>query len=135
MNKSTKILLAIVVGILIWIGIGQPKKFGSVSQSSEYFATSTKNGVVGTTALANGAILTTGPGTLGSIVITGANTGVINFYDATSTLTNSQTGTTTLVAIPASLAAGTYTLDVQFSRGLVYEVIGTAPTSTITWRK
>jgi len=108
--------------------------FGSVSVTSEYQATSTRNGFDGT-ALPTDRVLVTGPGTLGSVVILGAATGVINLYDATSSAQHTDYATTTIVAIPASLAAGTYTFDLVFKRGLMYEVVGTAPTSTITFRK
>ena len=95
-----------------------------------------------TTREVTGAILTNlsriknGSGVFGSIVVTGANTGMINIYDATTTNKNlrTKTATTTLVSIPASMAAGTYTFDIIFNNGLIYEYSGLAPTSTITWK-
>lgn len=141
MKNKTLLDWVILVGVILmifctlWVVLTrEPLPLGSVSHSDEYISTTTRNSVTGV-ALATGQILALGQGTLGSVVITGAGAGTINLYDATSTITNSQYGTTTLVTIPASAAAGTYTFDIQFKRGLVYEFIGTAPTTTITFRK
>lgn len=128
------IIVGIIVGLMAGIYLTYQNKaaLGSVTTGNEYMGTTTRqfNG----TALSNASVLRTGTGSLGSVVITGAATGVINLYDATSTVTNTQYGTTTLATFPASVATGTYTFDVTYSRGLVYEVIGTAPTSTITFK-
>lgn len=98
-----------------------------------YMSTSTKTAITGLN-MANLTVLKSAPGTLGSVVITGAAAGQMNFYDATSTVTNSLWATTTLVSIPVSAAAGTYTLDVAFSKGLIYEFVTAAATATITWK-
>ena len=129
-------ILALIV--LVGVGVGYLSSTKDVSASvavtGEYNGTSTRtyNGV----PIPAVTLLKTGQGTLGSIVITGANTGIINIYDGTSTVTNVQWSTTTLVSIPASAAAGTYTFDINFTKGLLYTVsaVATAPTSTITWR-
>ena len=138
-----QIILGTIVAFVLFVSafvIGEkisqsntPLTVGSVSRFSEYTSTTTKtfNG----TSLATPSVLVLGPGTLGSITITGANTGVINIYDGTSTVTNKQTGTTTLATIPASTVAGTYTFDSLFTNGLVIEEIGLVPTSTITYRQ
>ena len=82
----------------------------------------------------------TGPGIFGSVIITGANTGVVNIYDATTTDVNKRTGNTAtstilLASLPGSLVAGTYTFDVSFGTGLLVDVwSGSMPTSTITWK-
>jgi hypothetical protein len=39
-----------------------------------------------------------------------------------------------IASVPVSAAAGDYVFDVAFSNGLLVETIGTAPTSTITFR-
>ena len=109
---------------------------GSVQQSGEYSSTSTGGNLVATPQ----ELLVNGPATLGSVVITGANTGVIHFYNATTTDITKRTDTTTptssliVASIPASTAAGTYTFDVKAPIGLLMEIIGTSPTSTITYR-
>lgn len=121
--------------------------FGSVTIASEYYATSTRsfNG----TALGNFTVLNTPsgtcslscPGTLGSVVITGANTAVFNLYDATTsdaTKRASTMGTSTILiaSFPTNVAAATYTFDANFQNGLLYEIVsGNAATSTITTRQ
>ena len=107
-------------------------KLGSVAIANEYRATSTKD--YKGTVLTNLKVLKSESGTLGSVVITGAGAGTINLFDATSTKTNGEWATTSLASIPVSAAAGTYTFDVSFYKGLIVEIIGTAPTSTITYR-
>lgn len=111
--------------------------FGSVSETSEYFSTTTTPVFSG--SFTNPRILKTGTGALGSVIITGAGAGVITLVDATTTnasLRSAGQATTsiTLAEIPLSAAAGTYTFDVVFKRGLILTVTGTAPTSTVTWR-
>lgn len=121
------------------------QRFGSTIQAGEYNATSTRsfNGV----ALPNLVVLnagagicpTTCPGTFGSVIITGANTGVINFFDATTSDVNKRTGNTAtsslfIAQLPTNAAVGTYTFDISLRNGLLYEIIGTAATSTITER-
>lgn len=132
MNKK---IIALVIAALALFGINvvsNSNTVTSVIQGSEYHATTTRtyNGI----AMTNLSVLQTGAGALGSVVITGAAAGVINIYDATSTQTNASWATTTLATIPASAAAGTYTFDVIFQKGLLIEIIGTTPTSTITSR-
>lgn len=111
-----------------------PEVSASVTRFAEYNATTTRAANTGT-AMANLQVIQAGPGTLGSIVITGAGTGTINLYDGTSTVTNTQWATTTLAVIPASMAAGTYTFDVTFQKGLLIEISGSIATSTITYRQ
>ena len=116
---------------------------GSVEVSNEYLATSTAAsgayGAVTTGRVIKGGI-TKASGTLGSVVVTGANTGVLNFYDATTTdvtlrTGNKATSTILLASIPTNMAAATYTFDVQFTDGLLLELVsGTMPTTTITYR-
>lgn len=118
--------------------------FGSVAVSNAYTATSTAaNSVFG--AFTSSRVVRTGTGVLGSIVITGAGTGTINFYDATTTsiakrASGMATSTILLGSIPASLAAGTYVFDVAFKNGLYVDFstldagTGSVPTTTITYR-
>ena len=125
-------LVGFLTALLVLLGAGASGySFGGGGGDFAYGTTTrTYNG--GT--LANLKVLKNSPGALGTLIITGAGAGQINFYDATSTRTNTEWGTTTLATIPLSAAAGTYIFDVAFSKGLIYEIIGTAPTSTITWR-
>ncbi len=110
----------------------------SVSVTDEYMATSTAaNASLG--AFTGSRKLVTGPGTIGSVVITGANTGVFSLIDATtSDATQRITATSTILiaSFPASTAAGTYTFDVAFKDGLyLYVDSGSMATSTITYRR
>lgn len=130
-------LAAILVALIVLVPKLQVSPdgevLGSVTQGNEYFSTTTRNAVTGA-ELTNLKVLKVGAGSLGSVVITGAGTGIMNFYDATSTVTNAEWATTSLAVFPGSTAAGTYTFDVAFSRGLLFEEIGSVATSTITWR-
>jgi len=117
---------------------------GSVIQSQEYRSTSTVDHV-GVANLANFARLKGAgdnctAGSLAQVTITGANTGVIFLWDATTTDSTLRaarfSSSSILVAtFPASLAAGTYTFDAELDCGLIYELAsGSVPTSTIMWR-
>lgn len=127
-----------IVGMIILTSLMLTQKsFGSVNDSSAaYESTTTRSAVLGV-PLTSPTTLSLGFGTLGSVIITGANTGITYIYDATSTNAHSDyVGTTTLAIIPASMAAGTYVFDVKYTRGLVIETIGgLVASSTITWKK
>jgi len=115
------------------------KALGSVSVTDEYRATSTaSSGIYG--AFTGDNFVKTGQGTLGSVVITGANTGIVNIYNATTSNVNLRTGnkassTIHLASFPANTAAQTYTFDVGFTDGLFIDLeSGLMPTTTITYR-
>jgi hypothetical protein len=145
--KNYKILLAvailIVIGVLVMVQKPSLNPLGSVSVGNAYLATSTRN--------FNGAALTNltrlkGSGNecvggeLSRVTITGANTGIIYFWDATTTNVNlrssSQASSTIFIgSIPASAAANSYDFDADLKCGLIYELTtGLAPTSTIMYR-
>lgn len=103
---------------------------GSVNIGGEYKATTTD------AAFGNGIkVYKTGPGTLGSVVVTLTSNAPIAFYDATTTGAHSNHATTTL-AIFKTTTAGTYTFDVSFTRGLVVDTTSTVgvASSSITSR-
>jgi len=107
---------------------------GSVQQGSEYHSVA-----FGDMAAGASGQLVTGHGVLGSLVVTGANTGSIDVYNVTTTDIGLRaaaltTSTVLIASFPASLAAGTYTLDINAYQGIFVEVTGDAPTSTLTWR-
>ncbi len=144
-QKQTQIIqLTILVALIFCTALffffmsGSKIANGSVNDASAaYNSTSTVSAFNGQ-AVSNPQVLSLGYGTFGSVIITGAsgaNTGTINFYDATSTAGHSDYATTTLASFPAATAAGTYVFDVKYIRGLVMEVIGTVGTSTVTWKK
>ena len=141
-------LIALGVGIALVIAFivlfnQKPKEepfLSSVSVTNEYLATSTAASVVYGATITGSQIIKTGQGSLGQVVITGANTGVVNFYNATTTNVSSRTGqpatsTILIASLPASLAAGTYVFDAFYTAGLYIELVGGAmPTSTISYR-
>lgn len=129
------VLFVTLILVNLWSNREQ-KAVGSVADGQGYVATSTKS--ADGTILPNYSLVMNGPGTFGSVVITGANTGVMYFYDATTTDKTLRTNqaTTTIATFPASTAAGTYTFDAVVNYGVVYQlVVGVTPTSTITTRK
>lgn len=141
--KTLKLTLPLIVSlfaiaallVLFVFATKAPIVQGSTSRGSEYQGTTTTQG-----SWSGDAVVLTSPGTLGSIVITGANTGTINVYDATTSNINLRTGNTSsssiLVAtIPASAAANTYTFDRLVFNGLLINIVGLIPTSTITFRQ
>lgn len=132
-QKLITILLAIVA--LLGGGyVATNAPLGSVeSESGGYYATTTAS--FPATAVGGNKLLKNGPGILGSVVIVNETAGVLNFYDATTTGSHTNHPTTTITTIPASLAEGTYTFDVTFSRGLIVEFPSTnMASSTITWK-
>jgi hypothetical protein len=108
---------------------------GSVARSGEYQSTTTSLGRFSTGPIS----LCSTPGTLGSVIVTGAAAGPIYFYNATTSsvlLRHASLSTSTLIlaTLPASIAAGTYTYDSIAPTALMMEVSGTMPTTTITYR-
>lgn len=135
--------LTVVFGVFLavlglsWLGVLSPApstSTGSVSVSSEYrhLLTGENSGIDNT------QVLKTAQGTLGSVIITGAQAGHMTVYNATTsdvTLRALATSSLDVLAhIPSSAAAGTYTFDAEANRGLLLVVEGTQPTTTITYR-
>lgn len=137
--KNLYLVGLIIVAVLAAVLISRDTPtLGSVERANEYFATSTA-GSAAFGAFTSGRLIKSDQGALGSVVITGANTGVVNFYNATTTNVslrgNKATSTILIASIPASLAAGTYTFDAVYTDGLYIDIVsGTAPTTTITYR-
>lgn len=138
MKTLISIISVIVVLMAGTIGfqyseLSQKQPVGSVNTANEYHHTFT-----GTAGLTTQLISAT-PVTLGSVVITGASTGQIVFYNATTTdATKRTTAATTslpvLANFPVSAAVGTYTFDVFADKGLLVTWQTAVGTSTITWR-
>lgn len=137
MAKGILYTVGMVVALVVGLFAGYnalPESLGSVVQGGEYFSTSTGGNLIPVPQ----QLLVTGPGALGSVVITGAGAGVMNFYNATTTSVLARTGrkptsTIWIASIPASAAAGTYTFDANFYDGLLMELETVEPTSTVTW--
>lgn len=140
MNKY--ILTALLVLILVGVGWNtvhlqkEQDSLGSVSVSSEYHATTT--GETTQNSSLTEKLLKGGPGVLGQVTLTGAQTGRIFLYNATTSdneLRADVSTTTLLIAfIEESQVEGTYIFDAQFISGLLLITEGTQPTTTITYR-
>jgi hypothetical protein len=127
-------VLAVFLVLYFFVAGNAPHAAGSVGIGNDYQGTTTSQG-----RFTNDITLATGTGSFGSIVITGAAAGVINIYDATTSNVSARTGQTAsstilLASIPASAAAGTYTFDRVYENGLYVDIVGTIPTTTITYR-
>lgn len=143
MTFNQKIVLSFSISLTVFalgfmfMMLNRPENvYGSVSLGSDYVATTTRESLSGV-AMVTKSLTPTGQltnGVFGAFVITGANTGIVNFYDATTTGPHSDHATTTLASFPASTAANTYTFDAAYHRGLLVEIIGTVSTSTILYR-
>lgn len=148
MSKTIQNILAIALfgavftGLVIWAGLHLNTAYGSVSVTDEYLATSTAANAVYGATITGDTLVKTGAGVFGSYVITGANTGVVNVYNATTTVVGAggraaskATSTILLASFPASIAAGTYTFDVAFTDGLYFDLVsGAVATGTLTYR-
>lgn len=143
---TTKNLLAVfgaltIISFVLISFFGYQRASASVQITQEYTATSTAtSNIYGATINSGITLIRTGQGSIGSVVITGAAAGVLNFYDATTsdvTKRASQFASSSILiaSLPASLAAGTYVFDSQYNYGLLVVLSsGTMPTSTITYR-
>lgn len=142
MTTVNKFSIGIVAGLMLATFLlmfaifdGQSKiASGSVTDGQGYMGTTTSTGT-----FTSPSTVRTGAGIFGSVVITGAATGIVNIYDATTTnislrAASKATSTLVLATFPASAAAGTYTFDRNFNDGLIIDVIGTSPTTTVTWK-
>ena len=134
---SLAITATILATVYMFVTNIQPV-VGATIQGNDYEHVSYAGSTAFGATVAGGAVKV-GSGAIGSVVITGANSGVLVFYDATTTNANLRAATQStssiyIASMPASVAAGTYIFDVTFGRGLIIDVIGSAPTSTVTYR-
>lgn len=124
------VLFALGALVIMWhASIGE----ASVAVGSDYYATTTYAADPNPER-----VLLSGNGTLGSVIITGANTGRTFLYNATTSnaaqrAPGDATSTILIAEFPASAAAGTYTFDVAV-KGLLLVSSGLEATSTITYR-
>jgi len=132
--------LLIAVTLAMFVLQRPQNAFGSIRVGDELHATSTASNTVYGATITGDALIRTGQGALGSVVITGAATGIWSIYNATTSNVLARTGnvatsTILLASFPASTAAGTYTFDVTYTTGLLVELeSGVMSTSTITYR-
>jgi hypothetical protein len=131
---SAVIAFLILTIVISWIKSPDvPMSVGSTVTGQEYNATTTSY----TWAAQTGGfqLIKKGSGTLGSYVVTSATAvGAISLYDATTTVNGGVYGTTTLAVIGTGAIGGTYTFDVNFSKGLIVVPSATTATGTVTWR-
>jgi len=115
-------ILVLFIGVVALVGLvffvskeNKPDMIGSVSIGNNYQATTTAVG-----ATAGTYVITSVPGTLGSVVIVSTSAvGGLTIYDTDSVTT---TATTTIVVFPTSTPAGTYTFDTNLFQGLSIQV-------------
>ena len=127
----------VIIGLGIIVFLLRPtfdSSLGNIADGQAYNSTTTVAGVWSTPQ-----ILKSGSGTLGSVTITGVGAGTIGIYDATTTsillrASNLSTSTITKAFFGASTAAGTYTFDSTFNTALLVDIVGTVPSSTVSWR-
>lgn len=109
---------------------------GSVAQTNEYQATSTYPNYDGTGV----RVLRAATGsTFGSYVIAGKNTGLVTFYDATTSDVTQRaaalsTSSILIADFPTNAPEGTYTFDVVTKYGLLMVTSGSVATGTATFR-
>lgn len=137
----TGLLLIAIIGVGWWTGekIQTQSMISVGSVGDEPYTATTTGDSVDLASNFNQVLKSEFGGVLGSVVITAANTGTLIFYDATttdSTLRDGSQATTTITIAQfnASPTVGTYTFDMVVNRGLIVQAIGTAPTTTITYK-
>ena len=104
-------VLVLLIGVGLFLSKTSPESIGSVASGGEYHATTT----AANTAVANYTI-STGKGTLGSIIVASSSGSTFTVLDANGT------ATTTIVTLKASTAEGTFTFDRLLSYGLIITV-------------
>lgn len=127
--------LATVVAVFAFFHY-QSTAYGSIQTGDEYQATTTYAGHPDVDGV---RLIKTGFGSLAQVTITGANTGLISIYNATTSDISQRaaakaTSTILIADFPASAPAGTYVFDAVFTDGLLIVQSGTEATSTITYR-
>lgn len=128
------ILLFIIVGMIVLTAFFMTQRsLGSVNDSSSAYESTTTRSSAGVNLPTS--VLSLGFGTLGSVIVTGPNSGIINFYDGTTTTSHADSATTTIAIFPSGMATGTYTFDAKYVKGLIIETSGLNATATVTWKK
>lgn len=140
MDKKYFIGGVMAVIALFFVFTSQPapraeNALGSVGIASEYQSTTTSQGrfLTGTTRLCSSQ------GALGSVIMTGPTSGVMQFFNATTSSISQRISTMSsssilLADLTNYSATTTQTFDLIATNGLLVDIQGTVPTSTITYR-
>jgi len=136
------IIIGIVIALVVVVGYGfvtgdktdVVNPIGGSIGNEPFMATST-----GETAEISAISTLKGSwGTLGSVVITGSNSGEIYLYDATTTNNTLRasvaTSSITIAHFDSSPTVGNYDFNMVFNNGLVLELTGTQSTTTVTFK-
>src|ERR1044072_4762865 len=84
-------IIAFLAASLVYLWIQQQPAYGSTVTGSEYYATSTAgSSVYGAVTVSH--VVKIGFGSLAQVTIEGANTGIVNLYDATTSNVALRTG-------------------------------------------
>src|SRR3990167_5070649 len=119
-------VVVLLVGNFLLLSRAGVRPLGSVSVSNEYHATTTDATSVNTYSQIKST-----SAVLGSIVVASSSATTLTIWNATST---TDTASTTITKLVASIGEGTYTFDVEAPRGLIIAT----PTSfngsyVVTW--
>lgn len=131
-------LLVVFLGIVTTfrVNVSPIPTVGSVAVSNEYQSTTTDS-TWNTPATVTGGfkLLCSGPGTLGSVIVTNETAGRLNIYNGTTTLSHPTHPTTTLANVYPSQAENAYPYDSVASIGLIAEFQSpNVASATITYR-
>lgn len=121
-----------------YLALKSNEALGSVAIGNEYQATSTSNMGTGHIVIglkdptAVGAESTVPLSVLGSVIVASSSAVAVTLWDATST---TDTASTTIGTIKASVTEGVYTFDSAIKRGLIVNLpTGDAGSYVITYR-
>ena len=135
MNKKINFIIGGIVAIALLVSIGlmntskQSPNAGSVDRNSSYQSDNLVSNTASTSEKS-------APGTLGSVVFTATSAQTVTLYDvADANNWASTTLSTKIISFATSTPAGTYTMDINFFKGLT-AVTPVTPTveSMVTWR-
>lgn len=131
MNKLKTIFCTaiITIGIMI-IGyalISKDNPTGSVVDAGTY---SFKNMTSTNASSTASAVIRSGVGTLGSVIVNTAHATIVRVYDGTATSTG-----TLIASFPSSAIVGTYTFDIGVKQGIAVDIpAGFDGNFTVTYR-
>ena len=142
--KHISLISFIVAVMALTLVVYAVNKNEPASESGGYLAGVTVGNEYNSTTLVPsssvGGVIAGRQSTLGGVTITGSAGGGLTLYNATTTNVNLRTGQTAtssleiLAAFEDNQAVGTYVFDSVVTTGIIYEVVGAIPTTTISYR-